>query len=146
MSFELPLTDGIITCTEELRGSAYRPVLLVEFFMYPHHGASAIYCSSHVEQNFHSYLAHTPFFHLNTKEILPVITMLMFILYFFCRGSSLQDSSLCPDHSHSDRHPYNDLHCHREIPGDCLPTENEAAILSQKSIQDARYAMCVRVA
>lgn len=65
--------------------------------------------------------------------------------FFTYRGSGLQDCSICTDYSHSDRHPNNDLHCHWEIPGHCIPTENEEAVLVQKSIQDARYWLFIRV-
>lgn len=60
--------------------------------------------------------------------------------FFSCRGSGLQDSSLCADYSHSDRHPHNDLHCHWEIPGHCLPAEDEEAVFSKESLQDAGYS------
>lgn len=56
-----------------------------------------------------------------------------------CRSCGLQDGSLCADHRHRDGHPHNDLHRHREIPGHRIPAENEEALLTQKSIQDARY-------
>lgn len=61
------------------------------------------------------------------------------------RGCGLQDSPLCADHRHSDRHPHDDLHRHREIPGHCVPTENEEAVLAQTSIQDARYRVYIRI-
>lgn len=67
-------------------------------------------------------------------------------IFFTCRGSGLQDCSIYTDYSHSDRHPNNDLHCHWEIPGHCIPTENEEAVFIQKSIQDARYWLFTRVA
>ena len=72
-----------------------------------------------------------------------ILSSPLFGLFFSCRGSGLQDGSLCTDHSHSNWHPHNDLHCHREIPGHCLSPENEEAVLVQTSIQDARYSTFV---
>lgn len=75
-----------------------------------------------------------------THTLLPVRSPLK-KLCFPSRGSCLQDCALRADDSHRDRHPHYDLHCYWEIPGHCFPTENEATVLFQKSIQGSRYAV-----
>ena len=70
-----------------------------------------------------------------TMVHLPCYTL---ILFYLIRGSGMQNGSICADHSHSHRDLDNDLHRHREVPRNCVSTQNEEAVHIQESLQNAR--------